>query len=107
MLSDHSTPAPEGGTLRDLLLRHMGEYVSASFLLGPQWLVRQEGYLADVGADYLLLRQEGRPGCVGGDLYALKLVEFRDPPGKQARCPLPNRRRWGILLPSSLNKRSI
>lgn len=82
MLSNHSTPAPEGGTLRDLLLRHMGEYVSADFLLGSQQLVRQEGYLADVGADYLLLRPAEGSGCVGGDLYALKLVEFRDPPAK-------------------------
>lgn len=81
MLSDHTIPAPEGGALRDLLLRRLGQYISATYLLGTQ-LLRQEGYLAEVGADYLLLRRPDDHCCVGGDLYALKLLEFRDPPAK-------------------------
>lgn len=77
----HNEPASPA-TLRELLERHVGWYISADFLLGPRRLLRQEGILAEVGADYLLLRRPEDGSCVGGDLYALKLLELRRPPAE-------------------------
>lgn len=81
----HNDPIPlvsGPATLRELLERHVGWYISAAFLLGSRRLLWQEGILTEVGADYLLLRRPEDGCCVGGDLYALKLLELRPAPAE-------------------------
>lgn len=73
-MNENMSAFPGGGSLRDLLGKHLGRLVTASFLIGSRDLVRQQGILAAVGTDYIVLRQP--EGLMTGDLYALKFMEF-------------------------------
>ena len=66
------------GSLKALLLRNVGNYVVATFLIGTQTTVSWEGILYDVGNDYLAIYQSGRDQYIVSDLYSLKYVEFYD-----------------------------
>ena len=66
------------GSLKALLVRNVGNYVVATFLIGTQTTVSWEGILYDVGNDYLAIYQSGRDQYIVSDLYSLKYVEFYD-----------------------------
>lgn len=66
------------GSMKALLLRNVGNYVVATFLIGTQTTVSWEGILYDVGNDYLAIYQSGRDQYIVSDLYSLKYVEFYD-----------------------------
>ena len=66
------------GSMKALLLRNLGNYVVATFLIGTQGTVSWEGILYDVGNDYLAIYQSGRDQYIVSDLYSLKYVEFYD-----------------------------
>ncbi len=66
------------GSMKSLLLRNIGNYVVATFLIGTQTTVSWEGILYDVGNDYLAIYQSGRDQYIVSDLYSLKYVEFYD-----------------------------
>ena len=66
------------GSMKALLLRNIGNYVVATFLIGTQGTVSWEGILYDVGNDYLAIYQTGRDQYIVSDLYSLKYVEFYD-----------------------------
>ena len=66
------------GSMKSLLLRNIGNYVVATFLIGTQTTVSWEGVLYDVGNDYLAIYQSGRDQYIVSDLYSLKYVEFYD-----------------------------
>lgn len=66
------------GSMKALLLRNIGNYVVATFLIGTQTTVSWEGILYDVGNDYLAIYQSGRDQYIVSDLYSLKYVEFYD-----------------------------
>ena len=66
------------GSMKALLLRNVGNYVVATFLIGTQTTVSWEGVLYDVGNDYLAIYQSGRDQYIVSDLYSLKYVEFYD-----------------------------
>ena len=66
------------GSMKSLLLRNVGNYVVATFLIGTQTTVSWEGILYDVGNDYLAIYQSGRDQYIVSDLYSLKYVEFYD-----------------------------
>ena len=66
------------GSMKALLMRNIGNYVVATFLIGTQGTVSWEGVLYDVGNDYLAIYQTGRDQYIVSDLYSLKYVEFYD-----------------------------
>ena len=66
------------GSMKALLLRNVGNYVVATFLIGTQTTVSWEGILYDVGNDYIAIYQSGRDQYIVSDLYSLKYVEFYD-----------------------------
>ena len=66
------------GSMKALLMRNIGNYVVATFLIGTQGTVSWEGILYDVGNDYVAIYQTGRDQYIVSDLYSLKYVEFYD-----------------------------
>ena len=54
------------------------------FLVGTQNLIAIEGELYEVGSDYIVIYQPLWDSHVTADLYSVKFVEFREPPGVDA-----------------------
>lgn len=69
---------------RALLARNVGRNVLVRFLMGTQNIVTVEGELYEVGTDYLVIYQPLWYSHITADLYAVKFVEFREPPGQTA-----------------------
>jgi|GEM_PF-435245 len=67
------------GTMRGLLARNLGQYVVATFLVGPQSIMTWEGFLHSVGEDYLVLYQPSRRRYASAELNGLKFIEFYEP----------------------------
>ena len=67
---------------RALLARNIGRNVLVSFLVGTQNTVVAEGELFEVGTDYLVIYQPLWNSHISADLYSVKFVEFREPPGQ-------------------------
>lgn len=65
-------------SLKGLLIRNLGFYVVAGFLVGTQDAVSWEGILYSVGNDYIVLYQPDVDRYITGDLYSLKFVEFHN-----------------------------
>ena len=61
-----------------MLLKYVGTYVAATFLVGTQNTTTWEGVLYDVGNDYMTIYQEGRDRYIVSDIYSLKFIEFYD-----------------------------
>lgn len=66
------------GSLKAMLLKYVGTYVVATFLVGTQSTAVWEGVLYDVGNDYMTIYQEGRDRYIVSDIYSLKFIEFYD-----------------------------
>ena len=66
---------------RALLARNVGRNVLVQFLMGTQNMVTVEGELYEVGTDYLVIYQPLWDSHITADLYSVKFVEFREPPG--------------------------
>ena len=74
------------GSLRSLLGRLVGHYVIATFLIGTQNPVSWEGFLYNVGNDYIVIFQPDMGRYVTGDMYSLKFVEFYEEKGVIPFC---------------------
>ena len=66
------------GSMKALLLRNRGSFVTATFLIGTQGTTTWEGILHDVGNDHIIIFQPGRQRYIACDIYALKYIEFYD-----------------------------
>ena len=66
---------------RALLARNVGRNVLVRFLMGTQNMVTVEGELYEVGTDYIVIYQPLWDSHITADLYAVKFVEIREPPG--------------------------
>ena len=66
------------GSLKSMLLRNRGNFITATFLIGTQGTTNWEGILHEVGNDYLVIFQPGRQRYIACDIYALKYIEFYD-----------------------------
>lgn len=66
---------------RALLARNVGRNVLVRFLMGTQNMVTVEGELYEVGTDYIVIYQPLWDSHITADLYSVKFVEFREPPG--------------------------
>ena len=66
---------------RALLARNVGRNVLVRFLMGTQNFISVEGELYEVGTDYIVIYQPLWDSHITADLYAVKFVEFREPPG--------------------------
>lgn len=66
---------------RALLARNVGRNVLVRFLMGTQNFVTVEGELYEVGTDYIVIYQPLWDSHITADLYSVKFVEFREPPG--------------------------
>ncbi len=66
---------------RALLARNVGRSVLVRFLMGTQNLITVEGELYEVGTDYIVIYQPLWDSHITADLYSVKFVEFREPPG--------------------------
>lgn len=66
------------GSLKSMLLRNRGNFVTATFLIGTQGTTNWEGILHDVGNDYIVIFQPGRQRYIACDIYSLKYIEFYD-----------------------------
>ncbi|MBQ9458931.1 MAG: hypothetical protein IJU66_03260 [Oscillospiraceae bacterium] len=67
---------------RALLARNVGRSVLVRFLMGTQNFITVEGELYEVGADYIVIYQPLWDSHITADLYSVKFVEFREPPGQ-------------------------
>ena len=67
---------------RALLARNVGRNVLVRFLMGTQNMVTVEGELYEVGTDYIVIYQPLWDSHITADLYSVKFVEFREPPGQ-------------------------
>ena len=67
-----------GTSLKGLLMRNIGFYIVAGFLVGTQSPVSWEGILYSVGNDYIVIYQPDVDRYITGDLYSLKFVEFHN-----------------------------
>ena len=65
-------------SLKGLLMRNIGFYIVAGFLVGTQDPVSWEGILYSVGNDYIVIYQPDVDRYITGDLYSLKFVEFHN-----------------------------
>lgn len=65
-------------SLKGLLVRNIGFYIVAGFLVGTQSPVSWEGILYSVGNDYIVIYQPDVDRYITGDLYSLKFVEFHN-----------------------------
>ena len=72
---------PARNSWRALLARNVGRNVLVRFLMGTQNFVTVEGELYEVGTDYIVIYQPLWDSHITADLYAVKFVEFREPPG--------------------------
>lgn len=68
---------------RALLARNVGRNVLVRFLMGTQNFITVEGELYEVGTDYIVIYQPLWDSHITADLYSVKFVEFREPPGQQ------------------------
>ncbi len=66
------------GSLKTMLGKNLGAFVSATFLMGTQGTVTWDGILYDVGNDFMTIYQEGRDRYIVSDIYSLKYIEFYD-----------------------------
>lgn len=66
------------GSMKAMLLRNRGSFVTATFLIGTQGTATWEGILHDVGNDHIIIFQPGRQRYIACDIYALKYIEFYD-----------------------------
>lgn len=66
------------GSLKSMLLRNRGNFVTATFLIGTQGTTNWEGLLHDVGNDYIVIFQPARQRYIACDIYSLKYIEFYD-----------------------------
>lgn len=66
------------GSMKSMLLRNRGSFVTATFLVGTQGTTTWEGILHDVGNDHIIIFQPGRQRYIACDIYALKYIEFYD-----------------------------
>lgn len=71
------------GSLKSMLLRNRGNFVTATFLIGSQGTTAWEGILHDVGNDYIIIFQPGRQRYIACDIYSLKYIEFYDTSRRQ------------------------
>lgn len=85
------------GSIKNLLGKNVGHYVVASFLVGTQEPVSWQGFLHDVGNDYITIFQPDMGRYVTGDLYSLKFIEFHDHKGVVPAC-VGIRRRDGARI---------
>lgn len=83
------------GSMKSMLLRNRGSFVTATFLIGTQGTTTWEGILHDVGNDHIIIFQPGRQRYIACDIYALKYIEFYDTRERDACAQL--------LRQSSLN----
>ena len=82
-LMNRPVASQDYGTVRDLLLRAIGQYVVCELLIGSQ-IITQEGRLAHVGSDYFLLYNNAEHTATSCDLYSLKFITFYP-----ANMPMP------------------
>ncbi|MDD2956839.1 MAG: hypothetical protein PHD67_11115 [Oscillospiraceae bacterium] len=80
------------GSMKGLLSQNVGHYIVATFLVGTQSPVSWEGFLHEVGNDYLVIFQPDQGRYITGDFYSLKFVEFHDSAGVVPSCPGYRRR---------------
>lgn len=66
------------GSMKSMLLRNRGSFVTATFLIGTQGTTTWEGILHDAGNDHIIIFQPGRQRYIACDIYALKYIEFYD-----------------------------
>ncbi|MBE6962317.1 MAG: hypothetical protein E7445_07690 [Ruminococcaceae bacterium] len=80
------------GSLRALLSKLVGHYVIVTFLIGTQNSISWEGFLYNVGNDYIVIFQPDNGRYVTGDMFSLKFVEFYEEKGVIPAC-IGSRRR--------------
>ena len=85
------------GSLRALLSKLVGHYVIATFLIGTQNSVSWEGFLYNVGNDYIVIFQPDNGRYVTGDMFSLKFVEFHEEKGVIPAC-IGSRRRDAHMI---------
>lgn len=66
------------GSLKSMLHRNRGNFVTATFLMGTQGSTIWEGILYEVGNDYIVIFQPARQRYIACDIYSLKYIEFYD-----------------------------
>lgn len=66
------------GSMKAMLLKNRGSFVTATFLIGTQGTTTWEGILHDVGNDHIIIFQPGRQRYIACDIYSLKYIEFYD-----------------------------
>jgi len=82
------------GSLKALLSRNVGNYIVATFLIGTQNTVSWEGFLYEVGNDFVTIYQEDRDRYIVCDMYSLKYMEFYDTRRREMCDQVLGNRNW-------------
>lgn len=72
------------GSMQQVLMENLGQYVQIDFLVGINTLVRRSGILYSVGRSYVVLYDETEQDFILCDVFAAKFISFfgRRPPSR-------------------------
>lgn len=85
-----NTPGPSSitdspglqGSMQQVLMENLGQYVQIDFLVGISTLVRRSGILYSVGRSYVVLYDETQQDFILCDVFSAKFINFfgKNPP---------------------------
>ena len=78
------------GSMQQILQENIGNYVLVDFLIGTSSLVRKQGLLYNVAAQFLVLYDDADGQYVVCDIFSVKFVTFLLP-GQRPAQPQPAR----------------
>lgn len=64
------------GSMQQVLMDNLGQYVQIDFLIGINTIVRRSGILYSVGRGYIVLYDESEQGFILCDAFSAKFINF-------------------------------
>lgn len=110
--SDNSINTPGSGSITDspglqgsiqqVLMENLGQYVQIDFLVGINTLVRRGGILYSVGRSYVVLYDEMQQDFILCDVFSAKFINFygKNPPSASQSLGLLTVDQQGNLRPA-------
>ncbi len=76
MTSDLNMTQPSTELVYQYLERAIGRFIFVDFLIGTQCMIRKQGYLFNVGSNWILLYDDILGDFIMCDLYSIKFITF-------------------------------
>lgn len=89
------------GSMQQVLMENLGQYVQIDFLVGINTLVRRSGILYSVGRSYVVLYDETQQDFILCDVFSAKFINFfgKTPPSTSQSLGLLTVDQQGNLRP--------